>query len=84
MVYTHEQKVTNSINQIVTLSNQENDHATHLFLQWYVGEQQEEEALMRTILDKIKLIGSGPQSLYYIDQEIDKTNKAALTAEGGE
>jgi hypothetical protein len=30
------------------------------------------------------LIGSGPQSLYYIDQEIDKTNKAALTAEGGE
>lgn len=81
MVYAHEQKVTNSINQIVTLANAENDHATHLFLQWYVGEQQEEEALMRTILDKIKLIGEGPQSLYYIDKEIDKINNAALLAE---
>jgi ferritin len=81
MVYAHEQKVTNSINQIVTLANAENDHATHLFLQWYVGEQQEEEALMRTILDKIKLIGSGPQSLYYIDKEIDKINNTALAEE---
>jgi ferritin len=80
-VYAHEQKVTKSINKIVTLANKENDHATHLFLQWYVGEQQEEEALMRTILDMIKLIGSGPQSLYYIDKEIDKLNKAELAAE---
>jgi ferritin len=80
MVYAHEQKVTKSINEIVTLANAENDHATHLFLQWYVGEQQEEEALMRTILDKIKLIGSGPQSLYYIDKEIDKINNVTLTA----
>jgi len=68
----------------VTLCQAENDHTTQLFLQWYVGEQQEEEALMRSILDTIKLIGSGPLSLYYIDKEIDKINAAELKAEAAE
>jgi len=39
---------------------------------------------MRTILNKIRLIGNGPQSLYYIDKEVDKFNKAALAAEATE
>jgi ferritin len=81
MVYAHEQKVSASINNIVTLCLSENDHTTQLFLQWYIGEQQEEEALMRSILDTIKLIGNGPQSLYYIDKEIQKINDAELKAE---
>lgn len=80
-VYGHEQKVTASINDLVALANQENDHSTSVFLQWYVNEQREEEALMRSILDKIKLIGTGPQSLYFIDLEIEKINDAELAAE---
>lgn len=83
-VYTHEQKVTASINDLVALSNQENDHSTGVFLQWYVNEQREEEALMRSILDKIKLIGDGPQCLYFIDLEIAKINASAIKAEGEE
>ncbi|MGH1435091.1 MAG: ferritin [Lewinella sp.] len=83
-VYAHEQKVTASINELVALSNKENDHSTGVFLQWYVNEQREEEALMRSILDKIKLIGNGPQSLYFIDLEIAKINAAAVQAEGEE
>ena len=83
-VYEHEKKVTGSINDLVALSNQENDHSTGVFLQWYVNEQREEEALMRTILDKIKLIGTGPQSLYFIDLEIEKINEATLAAEKAE
>jgi ferritin len=83
-VYKHEQKVTASINKLVKLSYEENDFSTLEFLQWYVEEQREEENLMRTILDKIKLIGDGPSSLYYIDQEIEKINakEAAAEAEG--
>lgn len=73
-VYAHEQKVTASINKIVDLCYKENDYTTLNFLQWYIEEQREEEALMRSILDKIKLIGNGPQSLYYIDSEIQKIN----------
>jgi ferritin len=81
-VYIHEQKVTASINELVALSNKENDHSTGVFLQWYVNEQREEEALMRSILDKIKLIGDGPQCLYFIDLEIAKINASAIKAEG--
>ncbi|MEL6655458.1 MAG: ferritin [Bacteroidota bacterium] len=83
-VYEHEQKVTASINKLVAIANQENDHSTSVFLQWYVNEQREEEALMRTILDKIRLIGTGAQSLYFIDLEIEKINAAELAAEGEE
>ena len=79
-VYEHEQKVTKSINVLVGIASQENDYATETFLQWYVNEQREEEALMRTVLDRIKLIGDGPQSLYFIDKEMEAINKAAATA----
>ena len=80
-VYKHEQKVTTAISKLVRLSYEENDFTTMEFLQWYVEEQREEEALMRTILDKIKIIGDGPSSLYYIDQEIEKINVRAAAAE---
>ena len=77
-VYAHELKVTAAINNLVELSNKEEDFTTLNFLQWYITEQREEENLMRTILDKIKLIGDGPMSLYYIDKEIQDINKAEL------
>ena len=83
-VYEHEQKVTNSINKLLGIAKQEDDYSTWNFLQWYVEEQREEEALMRTILDRIKLIGNGPQSLYYIDKEVRAINKEAAAAEAAE
>ncbi len=73
-VYLHEQQVTQSINNLVTLSSDENDHTTYQFLQWFVVEQREEETLVRSILDKLKLIGDGPQSLYFIDKEVTDIN----------
>ncbi len=86
-VYAHEQKVTNAINKIVALCYETDDYTTLNFLQWYVEEQREEESLMRGILDKIKLIGTGGQSLYYIDKELNKINAAQMAAaqneEGG-
>ena len=80
-VYDHEQKVTNAIHKLVDLCYKENDYTTLHFLQWYIDEQREEEALMRSILDRVKLIGDGPQSLYYIDKELEKINKVAEAAE---
>ncbi len=81
-VYEHEKKVTASINKLIALASKEGDQTTFNFLQWYVSEQREEENLMRSILDKIKLIGEGPHSLYYIDKEILAVNAAELAAEG--
>ena len=85
-VYKHEQKVTASINKLMDIAVKENDYTTHNFLQWYIMEQREEENLMRSLLDKIKLIGKGPMTLYYIDKEVEKINAAELAAEaaGGE
>ncbi len=81
-VYEHEKKVTQAIHSLIEMAYEEQDHATLNFLQWYVEEQREEEALMRTILDKIQLIGDGPQSLYYIDKEIEaiNTDQSAIKA----
>ena len=73
-VYKHEQKVTKAINHLVELAQAENDHSTDNFLQWYVTEQREEEVMIRGILDKLRLIGDGPQSLYFIDKEISSIN----------
>ena len=83
-VYKHEQKVTASINKLMDISLKENDHTTNNFLQWYIMEQREEENLIRSLLDKIKLIGKGPMSLYYIDKEVEAINEAELAAEGEE
>jgi ferritin len=77
----HEQKVTKSISDIVELAIKEGDHSTYAFLQWYVTEQREEEILMRSILDKIKLIGDGAQSLYFIDKEIETINQVQVAGE---
>ncbi len=81
LVYAHEQKVTKSINEMLGLCYKENDYNTLNFLQWYVEEQREEENLARGILDKVKLIGNGSQSLYFIDQELERINTQQLAAE---
>lgn len=81
-VLSHEQKVTSAINDLVEFSTQEKDHSTYNFLQWYVEEQREEENLMRTILDKINLIGDSPQKLYYIDNELQAINSSVEDALG--
>ncbi len=75
----HEIFVSNSINDLVHISLQEKDYATHNFLQWYVAEQIEEEALARTILDKIKLIGNDKGGLYLFDRDVQQitANSAA-------
>ena len=81
LVFEHEQKVTQSINDLVAICYKENDYNTLNFLQWYVEEQREEENQARSVLDKIKLIGEGGQSLYYIDKEMKKFLANAMAAD---
>tara|TARA_R110000868_G_scaffold251050_1_gene507770 strand:- start:2264 stop:2782 length:519 start_codon:yes stop_codon:yes gene_type:complete len=71
-LFEHEVFVSESINELVHISLQEKDYATHNFLQWYVSEQIEEEAMARTILDKINLIGDDKGGLYLFDRDIQQ------------
>jgi len=71
-LYAHELFVSNSINELVHVTFDEKDYATHNFLQWYVAEQIEEEAQAKTILDKINLIGDDKGGLYLFDRDIQQ------------
>ncbi|MGQ9818901.1 MAG: ferritin [Candidatus Kapaibacteriales bacterium] len=68
----HEQMVTKYINDLADLSIKEGDHATHIFLQWFVTEQVEEEANVNEIVEKLKLIGDWRGGLLMIDSELGK------------
>ena len=66
----HEVQVSAAINKLVDVCLQEKDYTTQNFLQWYVAEQIEEEALARTIMDKLNLIGNDKGGLYLFDRDI--------------
>ena len=66
----HEIAVSESINDLVGLTLQARDFATHNFLQWYVSEQLEEEALARTLNDKLELVGDDKSGIYMFDKDI--------------
>lgn len=75
-LFEHEQKVTQRINEVVDACLAEKDYTTHNFMQWYVSEQIEEEALARTILDKLALIGNDKGGLYLFDRELGSMPEA--------
>jgi ferritin len=66
----HEQKVTGFINELVEIAMEEHDHATQIFLQWFVTEQVEEEESVGSVLEQLKLLGDARQGLFMMDREM--------------
>ena len=79
-IYEHEIYISQCINAIVHAAFTEQDYSTFNFLQWYVAEQREEEHLIKNILDKIRLIGTTGEALFFLDREIGDlaTNKPVM------
>lgn len=71
-ILEHEKYVTDNINCVANLSDDECDLATRQFIDWYISEQVEEEANARNILKKLKMFGDEKASLYHIDKELSK------------
>lgn len=69
-ILKHEIDVTNEINKLVDITLKEKDFTTHHFLQWYVSEQLEEEAMARNINDKLALVGDDKVGLFLFDRDI--------------
>ena len=67
--YAHEQLITECINTLVTMARNENDHASDIFLQWFVTEQVEEEQSTGNIAQQLKLVGDSPDALLMTDRE---------------
>ncbi len=72
MSLEHERKVTQLIYHIYDLAVKEKDHATHVFLHWFIMEQVEEEKNAQDNLDQIKLIGDDKAALFVLDQNFSK------------
>ncbi|WP_456433920.1 ferritin [Thermosulfuriphilus sp.] len=68
----HERYVTSLINDLVNLALEEKDHATNIFLQWFVSEQVEEEASVGAVVERLRLVGDSPQGLFMVDRELSQ------------
>jgi ferritin len=74
IILKHEIHVSTEINKLVGSCLAEKDYTTHNFLQWYVSEQIEEEALARNILDKLNLIGNDKGGMYLFDRDLESSS----------
>ncbi|OQX20232.1 MAG: ferritin [Desulfobulbaceae bacterium A2] len=71
-IQAHEHKVTGLIEDLVELAIKKKDHATHIFLQWFVSEQVEEESSVGAIVDRLRLVGKDTAGLFFLDAELAK------------
>ena len=68
--YEHEKTISESINRIASLTENECDLATRNFIDWYLKEQIEEEDNILRILSKLKAFGADKASLYLLDKDL--------------
>ena len=72
MILSHEEYVTESIECVANMSENECDRATREFINKYISEQVEEESQVRDIIKMIKMFGEDTSVLYHIDKELGK------------
>jgi ferritin len=68
--HKHELYITERINKLVALANEESDYATGLFLNYFVNEQVEEVSTVTQIVHKFNLLGDNKTSLFLLDREL--------------
>ncbi len=68
--YDHEKYISDKIDGLVKLAEDENDRPTASFLKWFIDEQVEEEASTIAVVKKLKQVGKSPQGLYLLDKEL--------------
>ncbi len=71
-IYNHERSITNAIDEIAKLAENECDMATRNFIDWYLKEQVEEEDCALRILSRLQTFGYEGSALYLMDEELGK------------
>ena len=66
----HEKFVTKCINDLSDLAVKEKDHASQIFLAWFVTEQVEEEENFTDLVNALKLIKGEGQGVLMLDREL--------------
>lgn len=65
-----EQTVTKAIHDIYRLASDKGDLASFPFLQEFIEEQNEEEATVETILERVRLAGGESSAILLLDREL--------------
>ena len=68
--YRAEAEVSTAIDVLVEVAVAEKDRATQVFLDWFVTEQVEEEALFSDLLTQLNRIGDSEVGLFVFDQKL--------------
>lgn len=68
--FREESEVSGAIDALVEVAVAEKDRATQVFLDWFVTEQVEEEALFSELLTQINRIGDSEVGLFVFDQKL--------------
>jgi ferritin len=76
----HERFITKSINDLLDVAVEERDHATQVFLQWYITEQVEEESNVDDIVQRLKLAGDNGGALMMFDDKLAQRMPPAAPA----
>ncbi len=66
----NERKLSEDIYDVVDMALAERDHATHTFMQWFVNEQVEEEAIVRDIVSDIERIIESKDGIFLMDRDL--------------
>ncbi|KAF5069411.1 Bacterial non-heme ferritin [anaerobic digester metagenome] len=69
-VVDHEKAVTGMIWALMDLAQAEKDHATAIFLQWFVTEQVEEEKSTGAVIAQLEAVGGSVGALYGLDHHL--------------
>ncbi len=77
-VLAHEQEITSLIEQLYRTAGAEQDHATQIFLEWFISEQVEEEKTALQILETLRMAGDDKVGLLMLDRELGARSAAAL------
>ena len=66
----HERQLAEGIDRLYQLADEQRDYACQPLLQWFIGEQIEEEKTTSRIVEQIRLAGNEGMGLYLLDREL--------------
>ena len=62
--------ITNSVMKVAEKAEEECDRMTLNFIDWFIGEQVEEEEAIKNIIKRLELFGEDKVALYLMDKEL--------------
>ncbi len=68
----HEKEITSHIHRLYELAVQENDYPAQVMLNWFVGEQVQEEQMATEIVGRLRMAGDDSAALLLLDGELGK------------